>query len=1101
MRADNLTIGEQLLVEVELAERRLPKWFRPPRPTCEEMQLTVVGGRPVVHYQDHPPVNITARGDVVELFTDPATAVVAWVAATRAPSTVALQCHVFQKIPLPGQLSIAIDDAVMEKARIAAKARSADFDAIARWFTDEFVLAPSGICDQPRIIYTGRPGDGPDPHATTAFRLHGRRWAADIALREDRLQVVRMTDSSRHADRLRPCLSTSTVRFVDRSSATVADEILRAALAGLGKDRKSYLELWHEYNEIERESLLVAARAMGWAAYHSCSIHADGQWRFDIATGSNGDKLLATLAATSSAVELEVAAELPPEFSGGRGRHSRGIPGELSTVNKVNRTLHMALDGDRDPSPSGYIYRSLTGDRVRLARRDDARERIQNGHAEMPGLRLLIEGIPLKRAATSSGRARQRIIDSALRATFGTAEPTATQIAALRMALETPDVLLVQGPPGTGKTQFITALLTCLDRLGDRAVTMNRTLLSSFQQNAVDNVSGRARHHGLPPTRVSPKGDANRENVREWRDETVAKVSAHLQVIRPEVGTRDVVTRVRRIVSAYRSSPTNDTDLRDMLSTLHQLTVDVLPPPLLGRLTKLESELSARTRQHTALIDHERLDALRVVRSIRATPVAFDDDGPARARFAQKCLSRMGLLDEDGRALLTQAGTASTAAPRLLSALSDLKLELFDRLRPRLTATDGLANRRSDVELLLEEISDAVAEAHADSGDGIDDVMRAYLDNLRQGIAPVEQTLSRYNSVLAATVQQTNSTEMSRILDAPLPVFDTVIVDEAARANPLDLMIPLACARGRIILVGDHKQLPHVLEQKVERELRRSRTRGDSDLSKSMFERWFDMFSSERPPVRTIRLDVQFRMHPELGRFMSETFYGGTKAVTSHSSTHSLTQELGDYAGKVAAWIDVPLSQGGERKSGTSRYRPVEAKRLAEELSVLAQRDADRNLTFGVITFYRAQKDQLEEELVELGLGVKNEQDEFQPIPAMAFTAGERPRPRLSVGTVDAFQGMEFDVVLLSVTRSSKPAQNPDDMATAVQRYGHLLSDSRMCVAMSRQRRLLVVVGDAAMARRGAMPDAIDSSRRAAAEGIVGFLELCQGAYGAGIRL
>ena len=44
--------------------------------------------------------------------------------------------------------------------------------------------------------------------------------------------------------------------------------------------------------------------------------------------------------------------------------------------------------------------------------------------------------------------------------------------------------------------------------------------------------------------------------------------------------------------------------------------------------------------------------------------------------------------------------------------------------------------------------------------------------------------------------------------------YDLVIVDEAARANPLDLFIPMSMGK-KIILVGDHKQLPHMLEPDV----------------------------------------------------------------------------------------------------------------------------------------------------------------------------------------------------------------------------------------------------------------------------------------------
>jgi len=51
--------------------------------------------------------------------------------------------------------------------------------------------------------------------------------------------------------------------------------------------------------------------------------------------------------------------------------------------------------------------------------------------------------------------------------------------------------------------------------------------------------------------------------------------------------------------------------------------------------------------------------------------------------------------------------------------------------------------------------------------------------------------------------------------------YDTVVVDEAARANPLDLFIPLAKAKRRIILVGDHRQLPHIIDRELEVNWRR----------------------------------------------------------------------------------------------------------------------------------------------------------------------------------------------------------------------------------------------------------------------------------------
>ena len=99
-------------------------------------------------------------------------------------------------------------------------------------------------------------------------------------------------------------------------------------------------------------------------------------------------------------------------------------------------------------------------------------------------------------------------------------------------------------------------------------------------------------------------------------------------------------------------------------------------------------------------------------------------------------------------------------------------------------------------------------------------------------------------------------------------------------------------------------------------------------------------------------------------------------------------------------------------------------------------------------------------------------------------------RERLRVGTVDAFQGKEFDVVFLSLTRSNRIQAK--DEATRRSRYGFLLLENRLCVAMSRQHRLLVVVGDPAMV---ASPEA-----ESPVPGLSAFRRLCEGPDGHVVR-
>ena len=83
------------------------------------------------------------------------------------------------------------------------------------------------------------------------------------------------------------------------------------------------------------------------------------------------------------------------------------------------------------------------------------------------------------------------------------------------------------------------------------------------------------------------------------------------------------------------------------------------------------------------------------------------------------------------------------------------------------------------------------------------------------------------------------------------------------------------------------------------------------------------------------------------------------------------------------------------------------------------------------------------------------------------------------IGSVDAFQGMEFDVIFLSVVRSYNKIPNCKDRIEALQQldknteeyrlekdrvgrgiYGFITSEQRLCVSLSRQKKLLIIVGN-----------------------------------------
>ena len=64
----------------------------------------------------------------------------------------------------------------------------------------------------------------------------------------------------------------------------------------------------------------------------------------------------------------------------------------------------------------------------------------------------------------------------------------------------------------------------------------------------------------------------------------------------------------------------------------------------------------------------------------------------------------------------------------------------------------------------------------------------------------------------------------------------------------------------------------------------------------------------------------------------------------------------------------MPLAVAVGRSSGVEQVRQVEADVIADQLEAMIGQDCAENLTFGVITFYRAQEDAIWRALVARGL-------------------------------------------------------------------------------------------------------------------------------------
>jgi hypothetical protein len=1024
-----------------------------------------------------------------------------------APTGLALQVREFaSEQTWTEPVELGVDDLLVEALRrsrmIGRGTRAEDVpQRLAEWFLFAAVAGPPTMS---AAITVGH-RDAREP--TGMFSLHGRTHSADVEPAEDgTLRVKRVTRLRRSAgqDSQPWRLMHGAISFVDATVAGTLRTATAAELDNLVRGADSYLRRWTEYNAIERRHVLDRARRAGAIRYVSCDRHANGDWRFRLA--QELDEPTFRRLDDSRSDDLAAGAQPPHELhatataqdADRRPRHE--FVGRLVNSSYARRTIDLRADqglwDDRRPPATGYLFVSLAGDDIRLKRRKQARDAIVHGAGAMPQLGLLLEG----KAAPIIRHAERVRIPARVLARFPGGRPTDRQLEALLVAMNTPDLAVIQGPPGTGKTDVIAALETWLaeDAGTDRPLA-GTVLLTSYQHDAVDNAASRSTVLDLPALRIG--GRRSSDEAGTEADAWAATLADTLGADLAERVDGPLVERARELkelVLMYELRPMPPKETVVLLEQVASSGDGLLPAQLRDRLQERADQMRDQMRA-PAFAGEELLQ--RAIRRLRTTTTTFSDDGPLEAGKLLVRLRAAELGTPEDHELLRRAAQREAGDPfdeadlELLDALAALRDRLLDLLADsaRRVATPTPTYDHVSRSLLTDAAREASAAVEA-SRDAVGEIIADLRDTLVNDPRAVAQTLGNYTSVLAATCQQSAGRAMALEKEHGA-TFDTVIVDEAARANPLDLMIPLTQAARRIVLVGDHRQLPHVLEPEVEREL-------DADvaeatrtaLRQSLFERLFvDLDARERTgePKRVVTLDTQFRMHPVLGDFVSRAFYEphGTVLKSGLPAT-AFSVNLKETGHAVAAWVDVPLGRDPEQ-GAMSKRRPPEAKWIAEHL--VGMMDREPRLSFGVVSFYSAQVDELERALLDVGVMVPTD-DGGREI-AQRWQRGSdhegRPISRLRVGTVDAFQGREFDVVLLSLTRSSRPVGSTDPLALR-RRFGHLMLENRLCVAMSRQKRLLTVVGDAALAS--------DAEGIVAVPALASFLDLCEGEHGVRIR-
>lgn len=336
-----------------------------------------------------------------------------------------------------------------------------------------------------------------------------------------------------------------------------------------------------------------------------------------------------------------------------------------------------------------------------------------------------------------------------------------------------------------------------------------------------------------------------------------------------------------------------------------------------------------------------------------------------------------------------------------------LRGHTLDELVESDPSNDVISDMRREVEQLMRQAS---RDFRGRDGHRRRRELYAEAGQLRGQIRSFERSIIR--AVLdSADVVCTTTTIDDELLASR--EFDLVVIDESCQCTEQGIWQAVLRA-DRLILAGDHCQLPPtVLSDEASRQ----------GMKRSLMQR---LIEREGDTVFR-RLTVQYRMHEQIMRFSSDTFYDGSLVADASVRSHRLS-DLPSVSTEPLTTEPMELidTAGAEF---TEEIEPDGASRLnVKEANLIVRRVREL-----------------------MAAGVKPEQIAvIAPYAAQVRLLRNRlETAKLEIDTVDGFQGREKEAVLLTMVRSNDRGE-----------IGFLADTRRTNVAMTRARRKLIVIGD-----------------------------------------
>lgn len=245
--------------------------------------------------------------------------------------------------------------------------------------------------------------------------------------------------------------------------------------------------------------------------------------------------------------------------------------------------------------------------------------------------------------------------------------------------------------------------------------------------------------------------------------------------------------------------------------------------------------------------------------------------------------------------------------------------------------------------------------------------------------------------------------------------YDIVIVDEAGKAFPGEVMLASSLAMRKLVIIGDHLQLPPTVTEDMlsdENEYSLPIEEARALLMTNFFRQLYEHHVSDGKAMLT----VQWRMHPHIGNVVSKMFYEGK---LENGKADSDNKRL---------WTSLNFINFERNPSyraemvNFSWQNEEEIKALTSFLKVVQKKGVTFD-SIAIICPYKQQKLKVEDVMREYTISRVVE-----------------------IGTVDSIQGSEADLIILLMTRSEYTTN-------------FLLDRNRLNVALSRARNEIMIFG------------------------------------------